>query len=105
MILSSKSESFELYEDRLTSAPRGYAKDHPMIERYNELLKKRTGKDPSGFTAAGGVDEMMALVGEFRDAGVEKFILRPIARGTDEMIEQTRLFIEKLMPEIAALNA
>ena len=80
-------------------------KDHPMIERYNEMLKTRLGKDPSGFTAAGDVEDMMALVGEFREAGVEKFILRPIARGTEEMLEQTRLFIDKLMPEIAALNS
>ncbi|MDP6375474.1 MAG: LLM class flavin-dependent oxidoreductase [Pseudomonadales bacterium] len=80
------------------------AHDHLMITRYNEMLKTYLGREPKGFTAAGDVGDIMALVNEYRHAGVEKFILRPIARGTQEMLEQTKLFIEKLMPEIAALN-
>ncbi|MEM9620822.1 MAG: LLM class flavin-dependent oxidoreductase [Pseudomonadota bacterium] len=78
--------------------------DEPIIQRYNEMLSKRLGKDPSGFTAVGGVAEMMALVHDFHAAGAHKFILRPIASGADEMIEQTRLMVEKLIPEIDALN-
>ena len=78
--------------------------DEPIVTRYNELLAKRLGKEPSGFTAVGGVEEMMALVHDFHAAGVHKFILRPIASGTEEMIEQTRLMVEKLIPEIDALN-
>jgi len=78
--------------------------DEPIVTRYNELLRKRLGKDPAGFTAVGGVDEMMSLVQEFHDAGVHKFILRPIASGTDEMIGQTRLMVEHLLPAIDALN-
>lgn len=78
--------------------------NEPIVERYNELLSKRLGKPASGFTAVGGVTEMMELVHQFRDAGVHKFILRPIASGADEMISQTRLMVEKLIPEIDALN-
>ncbi len=78
--------------------------DEPIVERYNKLLTKRLGKEPTGFTAVGGVDEMMALVHEFHAAGVHKFILRPIASGTQGMIEQTQLMTEKLIPEIDALN-
>lgn len=80
------------------------APDAPIVTRYNELLKKRLGKDPEGFTAAGGVDEMMALVRDFHAAGVHKFILRPIASGTEDMLDQTRQMVEKLLPEIDALN-
>ena len=47
---------------------------------------------------------MMALVHDFHDAGVHKFILRPIASGADEMIEQTKLMVERLIPEIDAMN-
>lgn len=79
--------------------------DEPIVERYNELLARRLGKEPSGFTAVGDVEDMMALVHEFRAAGVHKFILRPIAAGTEEMITQTRLMVEKLLPEIDALNS
>lgn len=78
--------------------------DEPIVQQYQKGLKARLGKDPEGFTAVGGVDEMMALVKEFQAAGVQKFILRPIAKGTDEMIKQTRLMVEKLIPEIDALN-
>ena len=78
--------------------------DEPIVERYTELLTKRLGKEPSGFTAVGGVSEMMGLVHEFRAAGVHKFILRPIASGTDEMLSQTRRMVEQLIPEIDALN-
>ncbi|MDG2277571.1 MAG: LLM class flavin-dependent oxidoreductase [Pseudomonadales bacterium] len=81
------------------------APDDPIVTKYNEMLTKRLGKAPSGFSAVGGVAEMMALVHDFHDAGVHKFILRPIASGADEMIEQTKLMVEKLIPEIDALNA
>ena len=78
--------------------------DEPMVERYHQMLSKRLNKDPDGFTAVGGVSEMMALVHEFHAAGVHKFILRPIASGTEDMLSQTRLLVEKLLPEIDALN-
>jgi probable F420-dependent oxidoreductase len=78
--------------------------DEPIVQRYNELLTKRLGKEPSGFTAVGGVNEMMNLVGQFRDAGIHKFILRPIASGTGEMLDQTQRMVEQLLPEIDALN-
>ena len=78
--------------------------DEPIVQKYNEGLAKRLGREPEGFTAVGGVEEMMALVHDFHDAGVHKFILRPIASGADEMIEQTKLMVEKLIPEIDAMN-
>ncbi|MEM7080857.1 MAG: LLM class flavin-dependent oxidoreductase, partial [Pseudomonadota bacterium] len=56
--------------------------DEPIVERYHALLSKRVGKAAEGFTAVGGVEEMMALVHDFHAAGVHKFILRPIASGT-----------------------
>ena len=78
--------------------------DEPIVQKYNEGLAKRLGREPEGFTAVGGVEEMMAVVHDFHDAGVHKFILRPIASGADEVIEQTKLMVEKLIPEIDALN-
>ena len=46
----------------------------------------------------------MALLQRFRNAGVHKFILRPIAHGGEEMLTQTRLLVERLLPEVAGLN-
>ncbi len=79
--------------------------DEPIVQRYSAMLRKRLGREPDGFIAAGGVTEMLALIQAFRDAGVHKFILRPIARDGEDFIAQTRQFIDKLMPEIAALNS
>ena len=47
---------------------------------------------------------MMALVHDFHAAGVHKFVLRPIASGTEDMLAQTRLMVEQLLPAISALN-
>lgn len=79
--------------------------DEPIVVRYNELLTKRLGKAPEGFTAVGDVDQMMRLVHDFRAAGVHKFILRPIASDTAEMLDQTKKMVERLLPEIDALNS
>jgi len=78
--------------------------DEPICRRYNELLAKRLGKDPSGLGAIGGVDEILSLVGRFRDVGVHKFILRPIATGAEDVMRQTSLLIEQVLPEIARMN-
>ncbi len=78
--------------------------DEPIIQRYNELLTKRLGRDPKGFTAIGGTDEIMRLISDFRKAGVHKFILRPIASGTTDMMAQTERLIAEVLPEVRALN-
>ena len=51
----------------------------PIVQRHHAALEKRLGKQPEGYSAVGGVDEMMALVEDFHRAGAHKFILRPIA--------------------------
>ena len=76
----------------------------PMVQKYNEVLEKRLGKDPAAYSAVGGVDEMMAMVEDFHASGAHKFILRPIASGTADMIEQTKMLVEQLLPAINALN-
>ena len=81
----------------------GSSKD-PIIARYQKVVTQRIGHDPSKYTAVGGVTEIMALLHEFRQAGVHKFVLRPIASGTEDMLEQTRQLVEKVLPRVSALN-
>ena len=78
--------------------------DEPISQRNNELLSKRLGKDASGLSAIGGVDEIMTLLHRFRDVGVHKFILRPIAANAEEVLVQTRQLIDQVLPEVARLN-
>ena len=69
--------------------------DDPIVQRHHAVLEKRLGKQPEGYSAVGGVDEMMALVEDFHRAGAHKFILRPIAMGAADMMEQTQLMVEQ----------
>lgn len=78
--------------------------EDPVVQKHHEVLEKRLGKQPEGYSAVGGVDEMMALVEDFHKAGAHKFILRPIATGTADTIAQTQLMVEQLLPAISAMN-
>ena len=79
--------------------------DHPAVTGYRKLLSERLGKDPSGFLATGDAQHIFALLQKFHAAGAHKFILRPMAFGTDDMIEQTRLMVTELLPAVSTLNA
>jgi len=72
------------------------------VVRTKEAYRRRTGRDPSERFAIGGVDEIVARVGEFVDAGISKFILRPAAYGDEDFLDQSRLLIEKVLPAVAA---
>ena len=78
--------------------------NEPIVSRQVEALTKRLGKIPEGYFAVGGIDEIMACLNGFRAAGVHKFVLRPIAAGTDDVMKQTRLFVEQVLPAVAAFN-
>lgn len=78
--------------------------DEPIVARYLELLTKRLGKQPEGLVAVGDAAEIMQLLNRFRHAGVHKFVLRPIASGTIDMIDQTKRLIDRVLPEVASLN-
>ena len=69
--------------------------EEPIVTRYHSFLTQRLGRRPEGYAAIGGVTEIMALFNQFREAGVHKFVLRPIASGTDDMLEQTRQLVER----------
>jgi hypothetical protein len=48
--------------------------------------------------AVGGADEVIELVTVLRAVGVSKFVARPIAANDDEMLEQSRLMAEEVIP-------
>ena len=75
-----------------------------IVQRYTKGISARLGKDAKQYNAIGGTAEIMGLLQDFLDSGAHKFILRPIASDTEDMIQQTKLLIEKVLPEIALLN-
>ena len=77
--------------------------EEPIMQRYTAGFTRSLGKPPSAFTAVGGRDEIMALLRGFRAAGAHKFVLRPIAAGSRDMIDQTKRLIDEVLPEVAAM--
>ncbi|MCY4014161.1 MAG: LLM class flavin-dependent oxidoreductase [Gammaproteobacteria bacterium] len=77
--------------------------EEPIMRRYIGGFTRSMGKPPHAFTAVGEPADIMAKLKSFHDAGARKFILRPIASGTDDMIDQTRRLIDQVLPEVAGL--
>jgi len=60
---------------------------------------KRTGRDPERYFAIGDERTIFERVAEYVDAGVAKFILRPVG---GDIMGQTRRLIEKVLPLVDA---
>ncbi|MGA7260213.1 MAG: hypothetical protein WBX30_04830, partial [Stellaceae bacterium] len=67
-----------------------------------EAYRRRTGRDPLRYFAIGNADAIVERIAGYVAAGVSKFILRPAARGDEEMLSQTRRLIEEVLPLVAA---
>lgn len=78
--------------------------DEPIVQRNDKMLSKRLNKDPGRLRAVGGTGEIMSLLADFRAAGVHKFILRPIATDSQDLMIQTQRLIDEILPEVKALN-
>jgi probable F420-dependent oxidoreductase len=69
------------------------------VENAMAAYAKRTGRDPGAYFAIGDERAIFARVAEYVDAGVAKFILRPVG---PDIIGQTRRLIEELLPLVEA---
>jgi probable F420-dependent oxidoreductase len=76
--------------------------DDPGLDRLFEAYKKRTGRDPLHYFAIGDAEAVVARIAAYVAAGISKFILRPAARGDEEMLSQTRRLIDEVLPLVAA---
>lgn len=76
--------------------------DDPVIAPAMEAYAKRTGRDPAGIFAIGDEPAMLMRIGEYVDAGISKFVLRPVGRDEEAILAQTRRLIEKLLPLVEA---
>ncbi|HEX2889308.1 LLM class flavin-dependent oxidoreductase [Vineibacter terrae] len=79
----------------------GRPDDHGM-EAAMEAYAKRTGRDPARYFAIGDADAILERITEYVDAGLSKFILRPVGTSEDDMIAQTRQLIESVLPRVAS---
>lgn len=72
--------------------------DEPGLVKLMEAYRKRTGREPLGYFAVGDAAAIAARIAEYVEGGVSKFILRPAAKGDDEMMGQTRRLIDEVLP-------
>jgi probable F420-dependent oxidoreductase len=78
--------------------------DEPGLER---LVSARTGRagnpeQARAQLAIGDARAILARLREYHDAGASKFVLLPLARGTDALLEQTRRLAAEVLPEAHA---
>ena len=77
----------------------------PVVSHAAKALKARTGRDPEGRFVVGDAGDIVQRLGDYIAAGASKFVVRPIAAGEDDVIDQTRRLIDEILPEVAAMNA
>jgi alkanesulfonate monooxygenase SsuD/methylene tetrahydromethanopterin reductase-like flavin-dependent oxidoreductase (luciferase family) len=76
--------------------------DDPGVARVMEQYRARTGRDPRELFAMGDAAAIVDRVAAYVEAGASKFILRPVAEGDADMLDQTRRLIEEVLPAVAA---
>jgi probable F420-dependent oxidoreductase len=78
--------------------------DSIVADEIEKLRVRFPDRDASKAVVTGDVTDFMQRFSEYVDAGVSKFVLRPVARGDDDLIDQTKKFIETVLPQVNALN-
>jgi alkanesulfonate monooxygenase SsuD/methylene tetrahydromethanopterin reductase-like flavin-dependent oxidoreductase (luciferase family) len=76
--------------------------DDPALIPLFEAYRKRTSRDPRDYFAVGDAAAIVGKIADYVAAGISKFILRPAAKGDDEMMAQTRRLIDEVLPLAAA---
>ena len=78
------------------------SRDAPGVDKAMDAYAKRTGRDATQMFVVGDADTVLARVAEYVDAGVSKFILRPLGGDDDAILAQTRQLIEHVLPRAEA---
>lgn len=83
--------------------------DDPLVARFM-APRRSTGEpraarvasptSPHAYVAVGDAHAILDRVRAYREAGVSKFVLIPIARGDDDLMEQTRRLVADVLPAV-----
>lgn len=72
--------------------------DDAVVQQTAKGLSARLSQPVDRYLVAGNSDAMVARIREFVAAGCEKFVMLPMANGTQDVMKQTRQFIEEVQP-------
>lgn len=79
------------------------SRDDEVVQRQAAALSRLPGMaDPWDYIAVGGAPDVAARVQQYIDAGVSKFVLRPIASTDEELTRQTIRFLDEVAPKFSA---
>jgi probable F420-dependent oxidoreductase len=75
--------------------------DEPIVQTGAALLARLgRGADPRRYAAVGDADAIVARVDEYVAAGASKFVLRPLALGDADVLDQTERLIAEVLPRV-----
>ena len=77
--------------------------DEP-VQHAAKRFERVSGRDADSSFAVGGAEEIIARIRAFVNAGIYKFVLRPLSFGDDETLIQTRYLIDEVLPEVDRMN-
>jgi probable F420-dependent oxidoreductase len=73
--------------------------DEPLVQRQAAALARVPGApDPGDYIAVGTAETIGSRVREYIDAGISKFVLRPIAESDEDSLAQSRRLTEEVIP-------
>ena len=79
--------------------------DDPAVQAVADAYRKRSeGRDPRDHLAVGDAADVIHRIEQYIEAGISKFILRPIGGSDDDLINQTRLLAKDVIPEVEGRN-
>jgi probable F420-dependent oxidoreductase len=75
--------------------------EDPAVQAVAESYRRRSdGRDPRDHLAVGDAGDIILRIEQYIEAGISKFILRPIGTSDDDLINQTRLLAKDVIPEV-----
>jgi len=75
--------------------------DEPIVDRTGHILSRLgKGADPKRLAAVGDAGTILRRIDEYREVGVSKFVLRPIALGDADVLAQTERLIAEILPVV-----
>jgi probable F420-dependent oxidoreductase len=80
----------------------GRAEDVASLSTTMETYRGYLGIDPFDYFAIGDADTVVGRIAEYIDAGISKFILRPLAEDDADLMRQTEALIRDVLPIVAA---
>ena len=79
--------------------------DDPVKPVAASYAERSEGRNPKDHLAVGDARDIIQRIQEYVDAGISKFILRPIGANDEDLISQTRFLAEEVIPEVEGWKA